>query len=218
VNKIRVLIVDDHLVTRVGLRTLLGMEEDLAVVGEAGDGEAALEQALRTRPHVVLMDVRMRAIDGIEACRLIRGELPETNVLMLTSYGEREAVIASLMAGASGFLLKNASQEDLLRAVRAIAAGESLLDPVVTRAVTDRLVELTQDAEDPRLAPLSEREREVLLLVARGMTNKEIAQALVISVATARNHVSHILDKLGMRGRSDLAVFAAQIGLLDPTD
>jgi DNA-binding NarL/FixJ family response regulator len=215
---IRVLIVDDHLVTRVGLRTLLGMEEDLQVVGEASSGEAALDEAVRTQPHVVLMDVRMGQMDGIEACRLIRSELPETNVLMLTSFGEREAVLASLMAGASGFLLKNAGQGDLLRAIRAVAAGESLLDPMVTRAVTARLVELTQNAEDPRLAPLSEREREVLRLVARGMTNKEIAQLLVISVATARNHVSHILEKLGMRGRSELAVFAVQMGLLETAE
>jgi two-component system response regulator DevR len=218
VDRIRVLIVDDHLVTRVGLRTLLAMEEDLVVVGEASDGDKALEEALRTEPHVVLMDVRMGSVDGVEACRLIRSELPDTNVLMLTSYGEREAVLASLMAGASGFLLKNAGQADLLRAVRAVAAGESLLDPVVTRAVTARLVELTQQSEDPRLAPLSEREREVLRLVARGMTNKEIAQTLVISAATARNHVSHILEKVGMRGRSELAAFAAQIGLLSPAE
>lgn len=215
-SRIRVLVVDDHLVTRVGLRTLLGMERDIEVVGEADDGDRALEEALRCRPDVVLMDVRMGAVSGIEACRAIRSELPETAVVMLTSHPEQEAVLASLMAGASGFLLKNAGQQDLLRAIRTAAGGGSLLDPAVTKAVTARLVELSEQSEDPRLAGLSEREREVLRLVAEGLTNKEIGFRLTISVATARNHVSHILDKLGMRGRSELAVFAVQMGLVDP--
>lgn len=213
---IRLLIVDDHEVVRVGLRTLLQMEADISVVGEAADGVEAVRLAIQLRPDLVLMDVRMAAMDGIEACRALRSELPETNVLMLTSFGTQEAVLDALMAGASGFLLKNAGHEELLRAVRAVAAGESLLDPAVTRAVTQRLVDLAASAEHPLLRVLSAREREVLLLVAQGQTNREIAEHLVISDTTARNHVSHILDKLGVRRRAEAAVLAAQLGLHGP--
>lgn len=213
---IRLMIVDDHEVVRVGLRTLLSMEPDISVVGEAADGVEAVRVAVQLRPDVVLMDVRMAAMDGIEACRALRSEIPETNVLMLTSYGTQEAVLDALMAGASGFLLKNAGHEELLRAVRAVAAGESLLDPAVTRAVTQRLVDLTASAEHPLLRSLSAREREVLLLVAEGHTNREIAERLVISDTTARNHVSHILDKLGVRRRAEAAVLASQLGLSGP--
>ena len=213
---IRVLIVDDHEVVRVGLRTLLQLEGDLTVVGEAADGDQAVREAARRQPDVVIMDVRMGVLDGIEACRAIKSERPATGVLMLTSFGTQDAVLAALMAGASGFLLKNAGHEELLRAIRAIAAGESLLDPAVTRGVTQRLVELVANGEHPLLRALSAREREVLVLVARGQTNKEIADALVISETTARNHVSHILDKLGVRRRAEAAVLAAQLGLTGP--
>ncbi len=152
---IRLMIVDDHEVVRVGLRALLSMEPDISVIGEAADGVEAVRVAVQLRPDLVLMDVRMAAMDGIEACRALRSELPETNVLMLTSFGTQEAVLDALMAGASGFLLKNAGHEELLRAVRAVAAGESLLDPAVTRAVTQRLVDLTASAEHPLLRSLS---------------------------------------------------------------
>ena len=214
--QIRVLIVDDHEIVRVGLRTLLEMEDDIAVVGEASDGVSACAAARRTDPSVVVMDVRMGPTDGIEACRELKSELPHIGVLMLTSYPEREAVLASLTAGASGFLLKNTGPETLKQAVRAVAGGQSLLDPAVTREVTERLVELSQQSDDPRIADLTEREREVLRLIARGRTNKEIADDLVISPATARNHVSHILEKLGMRSRSEAAALAAEIGLREP--
>ncbi len=212
--RIRVLLVDDHEVVRVGLRTLLEMEPDIAVVGEAADGDAALREAQATTPQVVLMDVRMGPTDGIQACRKIKSEMPNVGVLMLTSFGAEEAVLASLMAGASGFLLKNTGRDDLLRAVRSVAAGESLLDPAVTAGVTEKLVELAAKAEDERIAVLSPREREVLTLVAQGLTNKQIADRLVIADATARNHVSHILDRLGMNRRTEAAAFAAQVGLL----
>ena len=215
-QRIRVLIVDDHEVVRIGLRTFLELESDITVVGEAADGEAAYREAKRTDPSVVVMDVRMGPAGGIEACRELKSELPDVGVLMLTSYGEKEAVLASITAGASGFLLKNTGHEELLRAIRRVAAGESLLDPAVTRAVTDRLIELSAQSEDPMIARLSEREREVLRHVAKGLTNKEIAQELVISPATARNHVSHVLEKLEMRSRSELAAFAAKVGLGEP--
>jgi DNA-binding NarL/FixJ family response regulator len=217
-SAIRVLLVDDHEIVRMGLRTLLEMEDDITVVGEAADGAAASAEARRTDPAVVLMDVRMGPTNGIEACRELKSERPEIGVLMLTSYPEHEAVLASLAAGASGFLLKNTGPAALVQAIRAVAAGQSLLDPAVTREVTDRLVELSEQTADPRIADLTEREREVLRLIARGRTNKEIAESLVISPATARNHVSHILEKLGMRSRSEAAALAAEIGLREPED
>ena len=212
---IDVMIVDDHEVVRVGLRSLLEMAPDIRVVAEVADGDQVISEAERSRPSVVLMDVRMDRMNGIEACRALKEVLPDVGVLMLTSYGTRDEVLAALMAGASGFLLKNVDSAALMDAVRTVAAGESLLDPAVTKGVTDRLVQLAGQTEDPRIATLSEREREVLRLVAQGRTNKEIAESLVISAATARNHVSHILEKLGMRSRTEAAAFAVELGLRD---
>jgi DNA-binding NarL/FixJ family response regulator len=209
---IRVLLVDDHEVVRAGLRAMLDLEPDLEVVGDAADGGDAVRQALWLRPDVVVMDVRMGpGIDGIEACRAVKSELPEAGVLMLTSFGTEEAVLAALMAGASGFLLKNAGRDDLLKAIRAVGAGQTLLDPIVTAGVTRRLFALASGAPHPLVARLSEREREVLALVAEGLTNRQIAGRLVISETTARNHVSHILEKLGMSRRAEAAAFAAQL-------
>jgi DNA-binding NarL/FixJ family response regulator len=211
---IRVLLVDDHEVVRAGLRAMIDLEADLEVVGEAADGGEAVRQALWLRPDVVVMDVRMGAgMDGIEACRAVKSELPEAGVLMLTSFGSEEAVLAALMAGASGFLLKNSGRADLLKAIRAVGGGQSLLDPSVTAGVTRRLVQLATGPPHPLIAKLSEREREVLGLVAQGLTNRQIAERLVISETTARNHVSHILEKLGMSRRAEAAAFAAQLRL-----
>jgi two-component system response regulator DevR len=210
---IRVLVVDDHEVVRLGLRALVEREPDLEVVGEAADGDEAVRLAERLRPQVVIMDVRMGPMDGIQACRELRSRVPETAVLMLTLFGSDEAVIAALMAGAAGLLLKNAGRAELLRAVREVAQGCSLLDPAVTRHVTRRLVEPASKETHPALAQLSAREREVLALVAQGCTNREIADRPVISEATARNHVSHILEKLGLNRRSEAAAFAVQVGL-----
>jgi DNA-binding NarL/FixJ family response regulator len=211
---IRVLLVDDHEVVRIGLRSLLELEPDIVVAGEAGDGDAAVAQAVAVRPDVAILDVRMGEMDGITACREIRSRCPQTAVLMLTSFGTEEAVLASVMAGASGFLLKNAGRAALLQAVRALALGQSLLDPAVTRTVMHRLAELTAQTGPSEVAHLSEREREVLLLLAEGLTNRAIADRLIISEATARNHVSHILEKLGLSRRSQAAALAARLGLL----
>jgi DNA-binding NarL/FixJ family response regulator len=159
------------------------------------------------------MDIRMGASDGITACRELKAELPGTKVLMLTSFGTEEAVLSSLMAGASGFLLKNTGRDGLLNAVRTLAAGGSLLDPAVTGAIVQKLVALATQNGPDELAELTEREREVLALVAKGKTNKEIATDLVISEATARNHISHIFEKLGLSRRSEAAALAARLGL-----
>ena len=214
-KQIRVLLVDDHAVVRAGLRAILEGEDDIAVVAEAADGDAAVREALAANPTVVIMDVRMGPTDGIQACREIKSERDGIGVLMLTSFGGAEAVVAALMAGASGFLLKNTGRDELLRAIRAVARGESLLDATATRQITNKIVDLAAGGGAPLVSRLSDREREVLTLVAQGHTNKEIAGELVISKVTARNHVSHILEKLGMSRRSEAAAFAAQMGLLD---
>ncbi len=216
IRHIRVMIVDDHEVVRLGLVSALEAEDDIEVVGQFGNARVALNEAETSRPDVVLMDVRMPELDGIQACHMMRESLPETKVVMLTSYSDEEAVLASIMAGASGYLLKNTGRMDLLAAVRSAAKGESLLDPGVTSGVLSKLKDLAEKEQDREAALLSGREREVLALVADGNTNKEIAAALVISENTARNHVSRILDKLGMTRRSEAATFAAQHGLLTP--
>ena len=219
-KQLRVLIVDDHAVVRRGLRAVLEDEEGLEVVGEAASGRESVAKARALRPDVVLMDIRMGEGDdssGIDACRQIRSELPDTQVIMFTSYGERESVLASIMAGATGFLTKNVGHAQLVEALRAAGRGESLLDPSVTRDVIDRLAELSKarpGAEDV----LSEREREILLLVAQGYTNKEIAAKLVLSPYTARNHVIRILDKMGLSRRSEAAAQAVRLGLLKGTE
>lgn len=193
----------------------LGSEPDIVVVGDAGDGATSVVEAEAHRPDVILMDVRMPDMDGIEACRAIRETLPDTHVVMLTSYTDEEAVMASIMAGASGYLLKNTGKLELLDAVRRASRGESLLDPGITTPIMARLRELSSRDEDHEVALLSEREREVLGLVARGLTNAQIGEALVISPNTVRNHVSSILEKLDLSRRSEAASFAAKHGLLD---
>jgi len=216
-SALRVLVVDDHEVVRAGLRAVLESEEGIQVVGEAGTAREAVESALVLKPDVVLLDVRLGEegdVGGIEACREIRSSLPQTRVLMFSSYGERETVVSSLLAGASGYLMKNVGRSQLISGLQAVGRGESLLDPSVTKPVLDRLVELSRSERRPDDV-LSEREKEVLLLVAKGRTNREIAEALVISEHTARNHVSHILDKLGLSRRSEAAAYAAKLGLLD---
>ena len=213
----RVLIVDDHEVVRAGLRAVLDGAEGLDVVGEAASAAGAFREALALKPDVVLLDVRLGDRDdgsGVTACREIRSALPETRVLMFSSYSEATTVLSALLAGASGYLMKNVGRVKLIDALRSVAAGESLLDPAVTRPVLDALVAVSGGHTQPE-SPLSSREKEVLKLVAGGRTNKEIGQELVISEHTARNHVVHILDKLGLSRRSEAAAYAAKVGLLD---
>jgi DNA-binding NarL/FixJ family response regulator len=210
--KTRLMIVDDHEVVRMGLRAALDVEPDFTVVAEAANGKEAIEKARAQRPDIVLMDVRMDGMDGIEACREVRSELPETRVLMLTSFAEEETVVAALLAGASGYVLKNVARSRLLEALRSVARGESLLDSKVTRGVVEKLVAAhSAQGEDDELTA---REREVLVLISEGATNKEIAAKLVVSENTARNHVSHILSKLGFSRRSEAAAYAVKKGLI----
>ncbi|MDP9235956.1 MAG: response regulator transcription factor [Chloroflexota bacterium] len=210
--KTRLMIVDDHEVVRMGLRAALEVESDFTVVTEASSGKEAVDKARAHQPDIVLMDVRMDGgHDGIEACREIRSELPATQVLMLTSFAEEETVVAALLAGAAGYVLKNVARARLLEALRSVARGESLLDSKVTKAVLEKLVGMHQRPGDDD--DLTAREREVLALIAEGATNKEIAAKLVVSENTARNHVSHILSKLGFSRRSEAAAYAAKKGL-----
>src|SRR5215208_3250803 len=210
------LLVDDHEVFRIGLRTVLEFEPDLRVVGEAGDAAAGVRAAEALRPDLVLMDVRLGGIDGVTACREIRSRLPEVRVLMLTSFADEDVVMASIMAGAAGFVTKNVGRAELLAAIRSVARGESLLDPAVTRSVLARLVELSERDRARGTDNLSEREREVLVLVAQGCTNREIAEKLVLSEHTARNHISRIFEKLGLSRRSEAAAYATRMGLTPP--
>ena len=209
--KTRLMIVDVHEVVRMGLKAALDIEDDFTVVAEAGNGKDAIEKARAHQPDIVLMDVRMEGMDGIEACREIRSELPATKVLMLTSFAEEETVVAALLAGAAGYVLKNVARARLLEALRSVARGESLLDSKVTKSVLEKLVGMQAKGEQDEL---TSREREVLVLIADGATNKEIAAKLVVSENTARNHVSHILSKLGFSRRSEAAAYAVRKGLV----
>ena len=215
---LKLMIVDDHKVVREGLSVLLNLEEDFRVVGEAGDAAEAVRLATVLQPDIVIMDVRLERDSGIEACREIKTLLPEARVLMLTSYSDDEAVFSSIVAGASGYLLKNTSKAELINAVRAWGRGEALLDPAITKKVTDRLAQLSQRQGRFTENDLSEREREVLALVARGLTNKEIGGRLFLSDHTVRNHVSRILQKLGLSRRSEAAAVAIRRRLIQPED
>jgi two-component system response regulator DevR len=209
--KIRILIVDDHEMMRLGLRTAFEPEPDLAVVGEASNGAEALAKIATLDPQLVLMDVRMEKMGGIEACREIKNRYPHVRILMLTSYTDEDAVISSIMAGASGYLLKHLSRPELLRSIRLVASGQTLIDANATQQALDRI------SQTPGWE-LTEREREVLTLIARGYTNKQIADALTVTEKTARNHVSHILEKLGLSRRSEAAVFAVENKLVPPKE
>lgn len=220
--EIRVMVVDDHDVVRTGLRALIGDETGLEVVAEAANAADAVARALAARPDVVVLDVRLgpgEAEEGIGACREIKSELPETRVLMFSSFGTREAVTAALLAGATGFLTKNVSHRRLLEGIRAVAAGESMLDSAVTGEVLGSLRDLAAGRGEggPKLSP---REREVLQLMAHGLTNKEIARALdpPVSPITARNHVSRVLQALDVSNRTEAVVVGTRAGLIDDSD
>jgi DNA-binding NarL/FixJ family response regulator len=206
---IRLLLVDDHRVVRLGLGTLFGTVSGVRVVGEAGSVAEALAEAGRCRPDVVIMDLRLPDGSGVEACREIRSERPEVQVIMLTSYADEEAVIASIMAGAAGYLLKQSEPERLIEAVEIAARGGSLLDPAIARTVLDWMQRVgTADALDP-LAGLSEQERRVLPLLAEGRTNRQIAAALQLSEHTVKSYVSNILQKLHLSRRAEAAAYIA---------
>jgi DNA-binding NarL/FixJ family response regulator len=216
----RVLIADDQPLVRVGLRKILDFEPDVEVVGEAGDGEDAVRQVARTRPDVVLMDIRMPVLDGIEATRRITAAHPATRVLILTTFGLDGYVYEALRAGASGFMLKDAPPEEIVGAVRIVARGEALLAPAVTRAVIEEFARQpppsARRAPPPALGGLTPREREVLELLLRGLSNPEICARLFISDATAKTHVARILQKLGVRDRVQAVIYAYENGIVVP--
>jgi DNA-binding NarL/FixJ family response regulator len=213
---IRVALVDDHAMVRAGLRLLLDAEPDIEVVGEAPDGSEALELVRWRRPDVVLMDVQMPRVDGIEATRAITAA-GTSRVIILTTFDLDEYVFAGLRAGASGFLLKNAPADDLVAAIRTVAAGEALLAPSVTRRVIEAFSRRRAPAEAARdLDRLSFREREVLVLVARGQSNAEVATALFVGEATVKTHLSSIYSKLALRDRVGAVIYAYESGLVEP--
>jgi DNA-binding NarL/FixJ family response regulator len=215
----RVLIADDQAAVRAGFAALIDGEEELEVAGEAGDGREAVDLARRVFPHVVLMDIRMPGLDGLEATRLICTDpaLAGTRVLVLTTFDLDEYVYAALRAGASGFLLKDAGPRELLQAIRVVAAGDALLAPSVTRRLIAEFAARPDPAAAPAaLADLTRREREILALVAAGLTNAEIAERLVISPLTAKTHVARILAKLGCHDRAQLVALAYETGLVTP--
>jgi DNA-binding NarL/FixJ family response regulator len=208
-DQVRIMLVDDHEVVRMGLRTLLERRDNMAIVGEAGDGPEAVDIARQARPDVIVMDIRLPTMSGVEACREIRDERPETRVIMLTSYADDEAIYGSIMAGASGYLLKQTRGQDLAGAIERVARGESLLDPSVTEKVLRRMRQLSEGEHD-ELAALSPQERKILAAIAEGKTNKEIAQEVFLSDKTVKNYVSSILSKLNLRRRSEAAAFIAE--------
>jgi DNA-binding NarL/FixJ family response regulator len=216
----RVLIADDDDLMRAGLVELLSADPDIEIAGEASTGRGAVEAARRLVPDVVLMDVRMPDLDGIAATRQVAGAVPPVKVLILTTFEQDDYIFGALRAGASGFLVKRTRPEELIAAVRTIAAGDSLLSPSVTRRVIDRMAQQpTPDlADHARLDHLTPREREVLSLVARGLSNREIAATLVVEDSTIRTHVKRILMKLGLRDRVQIVIFAYETGMNQPTD
>lgn len=215
---IRVLIADDHDVVRAGLKAAVQAQADFAVVGEARDGAEAVRQAQALRPDLVVMDVRMPKLSGIEACRDIRAELP-TQVLILTSYGDEKAVMAAILAGAGGFMLKDVQVALLIDAMRIVGRGGTILDPVAASAVVQQIRRGNVVSEEDRLAQqLTERELKVLDLIADGMTNREIGEALYLSEKTVKHHVSDILSKLGLTRRVEAAGFAIRRAANRPAD
>jgi DNA-binding NarL/FixJ family response regulator len=216
---IKVLIVDDQDLVRIGLRTLIDSEDGMTGVGEAGDGLAAVAAAKEHKPDVILMDIRMPGVDGLEATRRITSDpdLAETRIIVLTTFELDEYVFDALRHGASGFLLKDTKPVELLQAIRMVADGGALLSPSVTRKVVKEFATQAprQVKPHPRLGSLTDREREIVSLVAEGLNNDEIADRLVVSRATARTHVSRAMIKLGARDRAQLVVFAYQSGLAD---
>ena len=209
---IRLMIVDDHAVVRIGLASLFGTVAGVTVVGEAGSVAAALETARLCRPDVVLLDVRLPDGDGVQACRDMLSEQPNTRVIMLTSYADEDAVVAAILAGSSGYILKQANEEQLIEAVQTVAEGRSLLDPVVTDTVLQFMRKASTSTADP-LTSLSRQERKILALLAEGKTNREIAETIILSEHTVRTYVSHIFRKLHFARRAEAAAFFTRLQL-----
>jgi len=218
-NSIRVLIVDDHAIVRRGIGALLDTEPDITIVGQARNGSKAVEKASALKPDIILMDLVMPEMDGIEAITRITAENPQARILVLTSFGSDKKVLPALKAGALGYLLKMSSPEEMVEAIHRIHKGESWLDPVVARKLLHEIS--TPSSATPALDPLTERELTVLRLVAQGLSNREIASELVISEATVRTHVSNILSKLQLASRTQAALWALREGIAsldNPTD
>ena len=208
-TRIRILLVDDHEVVRDGVKSLINTNDDMAVVAEAGSVREAIEQAVRTRPDVVVMDVRLADGSGIEATREIRARLENTQVLMLTSFADDEALFASIMAGAAGYVLKQIRGGELVRAIREVGAGKSLLDPEVTKQVLERLRK-GKNMRDEKLSRLTAQEERILTLVAQGLTNGQIGKELKLAEKTVKNYVSTILSKLEVARRAEAAAYLAR--------
>jgi DNA-binding NarL/FixJ family response regulator len=215
---IRVLVADDQPVVRAGFQTILQSQPDITVVGEAGNGREAVEQARRLRPDVVLMDIRMPEMDGLQATRLLAGpDVPDpVRVLVLTTFDLDDYIYEALRAGASGFLLKDARRDDLVTAVRVVAAGDALLAPSVTRRLIQEFARRPPASADELVQALTPRERDVFELVARGLANAEIADRLHLGEATVKSHVTHMLLKLGLRDRIQVVIHAYETGLIRP--
>jgi DNA-binding NarL/FixJ family response regulator len=212
---IRVLVVDDQSMVRAGFRMLLAGEDDIEVVAEASNGREAVDKAARFEPSVVLMDIRMPELDGLEATRRILEADGATRILILTTFDLDEYVYEALRAGASGFVLKDDSPEQLLAAIRTVAAGEALLSPTITKRVIQKFARLPRSAPPEEVGDLSERELDVFRLLARGLSNGEIAQELYISETTVKTHITHILQKLNLRDRVQAVVLAHESGLFE---
>lgn len=214
-RRLKVLLVDDHAVVCEGLAAVLGRSETVEVVGQAGSAGEAIARTEALQPDVVVMDIRMPGASGIDACREIVGRWPGTRVLMLTSYADDEAVLSAILAGASGYVLKQVGSSGLLDAIERVGRGESMLDPGVTRRVLEEVRTLSTE-RDPKLMALSDQERRILALIADGRTNKEIAAQVFLSEKTVRNYVSGILSKLDLSNRAEAAAFAVRKGMLQP--
>jgi DNA-binding NarL/FixJ family response regulator len=215
-EKIKVLIVDDHQVVRQGLHTFLELLNDILVVGEAEDGQTAVELVRELHPHVVLMDLVMPRLDGISATRQVKSLDPNVKVIALTSFTEDDKVFPAIQAGASSYLLKDVSPENLVEAIRAVYRGEARLHPDITRKLMEQVAHQPRLAREGQEESLTERERDVVQLVAQGCSNQEIAKKLVISEKTVKTHVSNILSKLHLEDRTQLAIYAIKKGLVDP--